>query len=331
MPAVRAPLAALMLFGCGGRTVPLTEAQAADGGEDARVDVLRPKPICAASSGQMVVLAPDQYPSGFAIDEGYLYWLDQGSIRRVSKLGGSPQTIAPEPLDYAAFMAVDDTDVYWTTGHELWRTAKAGGGGRVLIAGDDATGVALDAANVYWSSDVRASIFQEPKSAKGNRVTLASGQPQPTAVAVDASWGYWVLGMPAPQEGIRRVPIGGGDQQSLAPVTWGGRLALDDTFVYFTQVEVGNEFVARVSKDGTGMQMLAMAQAPGGLAVDDTYVWWTDFDASTVSRTPKSGGPTTVIATGQTQARELVADGTCVYWMTKSTSAGPGSLVAYGK
>jgi len=339
MPRVRAPLAALMLVGCGARTLllPGEEVPAIDSGtRDAGPSGPDANPPvatgCAAASGQMVVLAPNQNPSGFAMDDAYLYWVDQGSqaVRRVPKLGGPLQTVATEPLDYAAFMAVDDADLYWTTGHQLWRAPKGGGGTPEMLAGDDATGVALDADNVYWSSDVRASIFQEAKSG-GERITLATGQVQPEAVAVDGSFVYWVIGMPSSEPGVAKVPIGGGSITQLAAVSWGAKVALDDAHVYWTQVQIGDEFVARVSKDGGAVETIAPAQAPGGIAVDDTYLWWTDFGANTVSRTLKAGGATTVVASNQLQARELVADAGCVYWTTKSVSGVMGSVVAYGK
>lgn len=73
------------------------------------------------------------------------------------------------------------------------------GGVLVTIASDQASaaGIAVDDANVYWTTSAsgkNGTVMKMPKDASldgGSATTIASYQGQPWAIAVDANAVYW--------------------------------------------------------------------------------------------------------------------------------------------
>jgi hypothetical protein len=63
-----------------------------------------------------------------------------------------------------------------------------------------------------------------------------------------------------------------------------------------------------------------------GMAVDDTRVYWVTADGYVLSA-PKGGGPTTTIATGQSEPLDVALLGTTLYWSVVPPGTGPQCMV----
>ena len=104
-------------------------------------------------------------PRALALSDDSVLWIDEasGSVLRLAKTGGEPQTIATkqaQPLD----LAIDDERVYWVNaGVGAVMAAPLGGGDAVAIATGQAgaSKVAVDRAAVYWEAG--GSIYRLPK------------------------------------------------------------------------------------------------------------------------------------------------------------------------
>lgn len=63
------------------------------------------------------------------------------------------------------------------------------------------------------------------------------------------------------------------------------------------------------------------------MTLDSTSVYWTDYWAGTVSRAPLSGGPTTVVAAGQSGPLGIAVDEASIYWTNAGENAGNDGAV----
>lgn len=199
-------------------------------------------------------------------------------------------------------IAVSPTTIYWT------QPASGGSAGQILskpfAAGSqiatitnavaDPRGIALDLTNVYWVN-YGSTAVEEYKLLGGSPIidwpaTSDAGAaippvyPQPIAVAVDATYVYWVSNQPTGQ--VLRVPIG--SATDTAPtVLQGGEInpvaiAVDDTNVYWldqgTSTSTPDGSVRQKAKDGSGtaITLAANEPSPWGLVIDSKNVYWTD-------------------------------------------------------
>lgn len=145
-------------------------------------------------------------------------------------------------------------------------------------------------------------------------VTLATGQDDPYALAVDDAGVYWTnTGEAADAGSVMRVSKDGG---SVMPLETGIEtprfLAVDATRVYWTTPTT----VTAWSKSSGTLETLASGQAyPLGIAVDGQNLYWVNDAANGgVMRMALDGGMPTQIASYGGNANQLVISATTAYW-----------------
>jgi hypothetical protein len=226
----------------------------------------------------------------------------------VSKGGGAASLIVSGRVPVA--LAVDAAWVYWGDVSALWRMPLGGGASIPLVsAGWDEPlhyGFAVDASRVYFA---RASVWQAP-IVGGAATALSPPDPfQDYGIAVDATDVYWVGGDPSLSASIIKVPIAGGPSTVLATGQSSGPLAVDDTYVYWMDVNHG---MTRVPKGGGAVSTLPSTPLSlDDLVQDGAFLYYLNLNG--VWRLPKDGGlPTLLSCSGGVALR---VDATDVYWV----------------
>ena len=160
--------------------------------------------------------------------------------------------------------ALDADYVYWTNDAEtlVLRSPKVRGPVEVFHdsgAGKHPHGIATYATHVYWSeSDAAGRILRKPKASLETDLPeeLATGQGEPTSIALDATFVYWTS---RGGNSISRVAKLGGPVEIIAlSQIMPASVAVDDTHVFWVSQGAGN--VMRSAKEGPPVQQLAEAR-----------------------------------------------------------------------
>jgi hypothetical protein len=200
---------------------------------------------------------------------------------------------------------------------------------------NDYFGIAVDAANVYWTTtvgpgDSSGEVLSVPLDG-GLPATLASGQTlSHEGLAVDDTSVYW-----GTESAVMKAALSGGPPVTLASVPEGvTNLAIDAASVYW----VGSGGVMKVALTGGAPTTLATNPAlPLGactaFAVDSTNVYWIEVisaGSSTSGRlvsVPLNGGPTTTLLSEDLgfAAGVMAVSATSLYWLDLYTGRGAGT------
>jgi hypothetical protein len=171
-------------------------------------------------------------PLALAVDATTLYWLEQGRIMAMSRYGTTPTSLALLPYD--------------------------------------AADLAIDEANLYWSSPGSGTIDTMPIYG-GMPMPVATGQTEPGSLAVDEQQLYW-----ATDSAVMALDLTEPDAEPFVVVGGIGRpawLYLAGGYVYWSSQVDGT--VARAPKLGGAAQVVASGQEePGAVVVDSQAVFW---------------------------------------------------------
>lgn len=214
-----------------------------------------------------------------------------------------------------------------TTNMQIWKVPTSGGPGVVVAGGLNwPVSIAVDSANLYWTSITESSVNAQSLST-GTRRTLATGQYFPMDLVVrDATTVYWsgCANSNGTSCSVWSIPVSGGSPTPLYTLSGGGNpsLALLLPNLYVTSAGL--------------RQVVSIAVAPGGSSttVDSTSLPFSSVSASAgkvawlASPTASGafnglvkgmsvGGSIRTVASGQAPWG-IAVDATNAYWVTDS-------------
>lgn len=151
--------------------------------------------------------------------------------------------------------------------------------------------IAVDSANLYWTSTNGGTVVQAPLDG-GAPLTLATNQFSSASapIAVDATSVYWAYGS------LMKVPIGGGSVTTIAATCGVCGLVVSGAVAYCAD---DSRTVWSIPVDGGTPTAFATNQArPCIIAVRGGNVYWDNYVDGTVMTEPVGGGTPRTIATG---------------------------------
>jgi hypothetical protein len=167
---------------------------------------------------------------------------------------------------------------FWAQTSNVFAAPVAGGSAVPIALATEPFGLAVDAANVYWTDTAIGQVMKMPKSG-GTPVVLSTGGFSPLRITVDAANVYF-----SSSDGpLRRVPIAGGPTVAVTSVAvTAADIAVDGANLYWTGAGAGlAPGVYRVPLAGGTLVRLASSlsnEFANGLALDSAFVYWTEGD-----------------------------------------------------
>lgn len=271
--------------------------------------------------------AEDPLVSDFAVEADSIFWVNfrANEVRRVSKLGGSAETIAQAGAPQR--IAIDEQNVYWVGGlGGVSMVSKAGGPVTAISPDIECSAfpcghaIAVDAGSVYWAADTHLMSWPKPDGAP---VELEAPDLYTGDLVVDADhiyWGALVLTDSLSFE-LRASPKAGGAFRTIGVLP-------EETYwlPYAMAGDAENLYVARhdgvwrFPKDGTGaVQITADPLLPRSITTDGVTIYISE--AGRILRIPTTGGELEFVACEQMEPRHLTVDATDLYWNAEGANA----------
>lgn len=198
-----------------------------------------------------------------------------------------------------------------------------------LPVGSKAYGLALDEANVYWTELGTGEVRQARKDGTG-RVTLASGQDAPHAVAVTDGFVFW--GLYSATGSLRKAPIGGGATVDLLPFAPAVlEIVVDSTHLWWTREPDDVQRMPTAGLPDGGLEdLLTGNPLANGITLDATHIYWVNQQDGYVKKALRDLTADTPLATGDVPWG-IAVDATSVYWTEVGSAPGAGKVMKASK
>jgi hypothetical protein len=280
----RARIALLVVVnaaGCGGADPPAVDAATAD----AVVDTVDAAPSIDAGPPTGTPLATGLHrPAGVAVTAGHVYFVTTG-----------------DPGSASGVVA---------------RVSIGGGATETLVAGQSHPFDLRVADRAYWTnSDFLAADGSSLRSialAGGATIGLASTDPGPRALAIDATTAFFAVG--GGDHRLLAVPLAGGATRAIATASIAALdVEVDNAFVYYLDANAGGGRVMRVDKTGAlpPEELSRALVSAGRLTSDGGALYWTSGTA--IMRASKDGSDPRTLATAAVALGAIAVDATDVY------------------
>jgi hypothetical protein len=265
-------------------------------------------PIVPTASAAATQIAGNQSePVALAEAVTALFWANftsGGNILTSQKTDQGTSGVQVAGANSPRGVACDDSKVYWTNsgnGTIGARTQDLGTSPAQLVASDGPSntpwGIAADFAAVYWTDKTGGRVRKYDKTTKVVS-TLATGQQNPVAIAVEGSSLYWA---------------DAGDCAGANGSIWK---------------------MPANSDPATPATQIAQSQAcPSAITADADGVYWTDYGTTQNNNYQSNGGVYAALAgdppqpvAGANRPQGVATDSTGIYWTEQgSNPAVPGS------
>lgn len=307
---------------------------------------------------------PDAGDAGIQFDAG---WYDGGSFScpgpgdgSLSAASGTITTLA-SGLDNPWGLAIQGQTLYWTNSDDpgAIMSIDLEGGAPITLIGQRHTpsNIVTDAQHLYWI-DFGTFTAENPHPYNddgaiiqadldgSNVITIASNQPAPYSLTVNAGTIYWVNGgiyntetHLYDQGAVLSAPVGENIVSTLFVRTDDPyAVAVDDANIYWASlgndnINALNGRICQASIGGNTVTTLAVNQgAPVALAVDQDNVYWANDGSITlygpepcggsIVQVEKGGGSLVTLVTGQNLPSFVAVDNTGVYWTNSAVFGG---------
>jgi hypothetical protein len=244
------------------------------------------------SGGTPKIIAMNQdRPTSIAVDATTLYWANVGPAGEIVALplGSNSPTPLTNGEAGLASIALDTTSVYFTevgaggpTGGSVKSVLKTGMVVQLLASGlNSPHELAVDATNVYWTSQVAGQVYRMPIGGAGSPTVIASGQTGVRGIALDVNRVYWAnSGNGAAGGGsimfLGKVGASTMPNTIVSNLTEPWLVALDAADIYWTeQRAMGDIARAPETANTTKMVVVPNQASPFCIAVDANSVYWT--------------------------------------------------------
>jgi hypothetical protein len=191
------------------------------------------------------------------------------------------------------------------------------------------TGVAVDAAHVYWINELDHSIGRanlDGTEVDQRLVTGVNGD----ALAVDGAHIYWtniiaIAPQDAADDAIGRANLDGTgvDQNFITGAVTPEGVAVDRAHVYWTNSD--RHAIGRANLDGSDVNQsfsdVGFGRLPVGIAVDGTHIYWANINANTIGRANLDGtGVNQSFIEGAALPFGVAVDSAHLYWTNQFPS-----------
>lgn len=295
----------------GGRDGGDAGAPPVDAGHDADAP---DAPMPCTPSSPRVLAADADFKIG--IDDAYVYYSSETSIRKTSKCGGAIETLVAD--SYTWGIVVRDGFVNYTGPGTLERIPTGGGAATVIHTSQFQPGYfAVDDSRMFFTEWLGNQEYLRAIALSGGSPT-SFGEVDGALLAVDESHVYY-----ASADEVARVPKTGGPTEVFAAIAEVARdIVVDESHVYWS--DSADSMVAEVFRAPKSGGMVEVAyQGPGlpmGLAVDSSHLYFVDHVGGRVMRVHKANLVVDTIASDIPVLQDLAVDDDSVYVVSHALS-----------